>query len=165
MTLVCEMLIGIVNLSSVRIRRKSARSMHQLLGRQILLATNSCDPKFVQLDPRRRRPAFLRRKKYHDADFHITRRRNRCRWTAGDAPSREVFARSTELHRAKYAGSGGIVAANYLTNVAKPDGLTARRQSGELSRTDGWSAGSETRFSPSQLGRQFQPRAHDDRLP
>ena len=35
---------------------------------------NSCDPKFVQLDPRRRRPAFLRRKKYHDADFHITRR-------------------------------------------------------------------------------------------
>jgi len=39
MTLVCEMLIGIVNLSSVRIRRKSARSMHQLLGRQVLLAT------------------------------------------------------------------------------------------------------------------------------
>ena len=73
MTLVCEMLIGIVNLSSVRIRRKSARSMHQLLGRQILLATIVATLNLL-LDPRRRRPAFLRRKKYHDADFHITRR-------------------------------------------------------------------------------------------
>ena len=124
MTLVCEMLIGIVNLSSVRIRRKSARSMHQLLGRQILLATivatlNLCNwTHAVDAQP------FY-------AGKNITMLISTSPGGATDVAGRLVMR-----HLGKYLpgqpnfiaqnmpGASGIVAANYLTNVAKPDGLT-----------------------------------------
>src|SRR6478609_6338056 len=67
--------------------------------------SDGCDAVLEQLGASRRGPALLRRKKYHDADFHIARRSNRCRWTAGDAPSREVSPRPADLDCAKYAGS------------------------------------------------------------
>ena len=121
---VCEMPIGIVNLSSVRIRRKSARSMHQLLGRQILLATivatlNLCNwTHAVDAQP------FY-------AGKNITMLISTSPGGATDVAGRLVMR-----HLGKYLpgqpnfiaqnmpGAGGIVAANYLTNVAKPDGLT-----------------------------------------
>jgi len=124
MTLACEMLIDIVNLSSVIIRRKSATSMHQLLGRRILLATivatlNLCNwTHAVDAQP------FY-------AGKNITMLISTSPGGATDVAGRLVMR-----HLGKYLpgqpnfiaqnmpGAGGIVAANYLSNVAKPDGLT-----------------------------------------
>ena len=121
---VCEMLNGIVNLLSVIIRRKSETSMHQLLGRRILLATivatlNLCNwTHAVDAQP------FY-------AEKNITMLISRSPGGATDVAGRLVMR-----HLGKYLpgqpnfiaqnmpGAGGIVAANYLSNVAKPDGLT-----------------------------------------
>ena len=121
---VCEMLNGIVNLSSVIIRRKSETSMHQLLGRRILLATivatlNLCNwTHAVDAQP------FY-------AGKNITMLISTSPGGATDVAGRLVMR-----HLGKYLpgqpnfiaqnmpGAGGIVAANYLSNVAKPDGLT-----------------------------------------
>ena len=52
------------------------------------------------------------------------------------------------------AGAGGIVSANYLYNVAKPDGLTILAvESRQLPRTNGRPAGSEVGFPQTQLAR------------
>jgi tripartite-type tricarboxylate transporter receptor subunit TctC len=124
MTLVCEILIGIVNLSSTIIRRKSARSMHQLLGRRALLVTivatlySSNWTQAVEAQP------FY-------AGKNITMLISTSPGGATDVAGRLVMR-----HLGKYLpgqpnfiaqnmpGAGGIVAANYLSNVVKPDGLT-----------------------------------------
>jgi len=62
-------------------------------------------------------------------------------------------------------GAGGIVAANYLSNIVKPDGLTllAVNRANYLEQMVGRPE-VKLDFWQTQLGRQFQPSADDDRL-
>ena len=60
-------------------------------------------------------------------------------------------------------GGGGLVGANYLYNVAKPDGLTILAVS-RATIWIRWSAGPRSRLI-FVLDRQFQQIADDDRLP
>ncbi len=79
----------------------------------------------------------------------------------------DVAGRLVSRHLGKYipghptslaqnmAGAGGIVSANYLYNVAKPDGLTILAVNRQLPRANGRPAGGKAGFPQAQLDRYF----------
>ena len=124
MTFICEILITMVNLSAIIIRPRSETRKHHLRGRQILLGATVailCLSNLAQ--------AFEAQPYY--AGKNITMLISTSPGGATDVAGRLVMH-----HLGKYLpgqpnfiaqnmpGAGGIVAANYLSNIAKPDGLT-----------------------------------------
>jgi tripartite-type tricarboxylate transporter receptor subunit TctC len=124
MTFICEIFVTMVHVSAIIIRPKSQTRKDYLAGRQILLA-----PMFAILCSSNLAQAVEAQPYY--AGKNITMLISTSPGGATDVAGRLVMR-----HLGRYLpgqpnfiaqnmpGAGGIVAANYLSNIAKPDGLT-----------------------------------------
>ena len=124
MTFICEIFVTMVHVSAIIIPPKSQTRKDYLAGRQILLA-----PMFAILCSSNLAQAVEAQPDY--AGKNITMLISTSPGGATDVAGRLVMR-----HLGRYLpgqpnfiaqnmpGAGGIVAANYLSNIAKPDGLT-----------------------------------------
>ena len=148
MTFICEILITMVNLSAIIIRPRSETRKHHLRGRRILLGAMVailCSSNLAQA---------VEAQPYY-AGKNITMLISTSPGGATDVAGRLVmrhlgkYPGPADLDCAKYAGSRRHCRSELSVQyrqAGRPH--PARRQSGELSGTDGRSAGSETRFPP-----------------